>query len=116
MTGVGPAVPLGDGMYLRISLALAIAAALILTSAAPVAAKTPPFAMNPKGGQLSDERTGFNVHDKVHIKNELKALRDEAIATQKADGGKLTDAHRADLEARLAVLRKEACQTGVAGC
>jgi len=103
-------------MYLRISWAFALAGALALTAAAPVAAKTPPFAMNPKGGQLSDERTGFNVHDQIHIKNELKALREEAIATQKADGGKLTDAHRADLEARLTVLRKEACQTGVGRC
>ena len=103
-------------MYARLALASALTVAVALGLAAPAGARTPPFALNPKGGQLSDERTGFDVHDKAHIKTQLKALHDEAVATQRADGGKLTDAHRAELEGKLAILRKEACGAGLAGC
>lgn len=104
-------------MRLRTFLACGLAAALSLAaSVAPATARTPPFHMNPKGGQLSDERTGFETHDATHIRTKLRALREEAISLQKADGGKLSDAHRADLEARLAVLHKEACAAGLGGC
>ena len=65
---------------------------------------------------VTNERTGFDVHDQVHIRAKLKALRDEAIATQRADGGTLTEAHKAELNGKLALIRKEACQTGVGPC
>jgi hypothetical protein len=105
-------------MIVRFSLASALAAALALTGAvAPAAARNPPMAyVNPRGGAVSDTQTGWDVHDKTHIKTRLKALREEAISVQKADGGKLSDAHRVDLEQRLAILRGEACHQGLAGC
>ena len=102
-------------MNTRIGLAM-LAGLSLLAGAGAAAAKEPPFRMNPRGGQLSDERTGFDVHDQVHIRAKLKALRDEAIATQKADGGTLTEAHKAELNGKLALIRKEACQTGVGPC
>lgn len=102
-------------MYSRNGLAL-LAAFSLLAGATAAAAKEPPFHMNPRGGQLSDERTGFDTHDKVHIKSKLKALREEAIATQAADGGTLTEAHKAEFNEKLAIIRKEACQAGVGPC
>jgi hypothetical protein len=96
---------------------LALLAALsLLAGATAAAAKEPPFRMNPRGGQLSDERTGFDVHDQVHIRTKLKALRDEAIVLQKADGGTLSDAHKAELNGKLEIIRKEACRAGVGPC
>lgn len=102
-------------MHPRKGLAF-LAALSLLAGVTAAAAKEPPFAMNPRGGQLSDERSGFDVHDKVHIKTKLKALREEAIAIQTADGGTLTEAHKAELNAKLAIIRKEACQAGVGPC
>jgi Spy/CpxP family protein refolding chaperone len=102
-------------MKSRTGLAL-LAAVSLLASAAAAVAKEPPFQMNPRGGQLSDERTGFDVHDRVHIRTKLKALREEAIAAQAADGGTLTEAHKAELNGKLAVIRREACQAGVGPC
>lgn len=102
-------------MKFRHGMAL-LGAFWVAAAATAAAAKEPPFHMNPRGGQLSDERTGFDVHDKVHIKTKLKALRDEAIAIQTADGGTLTEAHKAELNAKLAIIRQEACQAGVGPC
>jgi hypothetical protein len=40
----------------------------------------------------------------------------QAVALQKADGGKLTPEHRDQLNQRLSVLRDQACRAGYAGC
>jgi hypothetical protein len=91
---------------------LLLAAVAALSSFAVTAsAVTPPMPhVNPRGGKINDTQTGFDVHDSVHFRIELKKLHDEAVRLQAADGGKLSDAHRADLEARLGVLHKEACR------
>jgi hypothetical protein len=53
---------------------------------------------------------------RLRIQVRLKQLREEAIATQKADGGTLTPEHREQFNERLAALRDEACRVGYAGC
>lgn len=60
--------------------------------------------------------TRADLDASVHIQKRLKDLRKEAIAQQKADGGALTEAHRAALTAKLEAVRRDACMVGRAGC
>lgn len=98
-------------------LHLLLAAVLASTASMAAAAPSPPtgvgfYAPNPPDGM----HVGFDFHDQVRLKNRLRSLREEAVAQQRADGGELTEAHRAELNQKLAMLYAEACRAGMAGC
>lgn len=96
----------------RFKLGAAVtAAAMVSASAASAQVHPMPYANQPfpAGGWARSSGT----EEQVHIKTRLKQLHDEAVATQKADGGTLTPEHRAELEAKLATLRQDACNAGM---
>jgi hypothetical protein len=89
----------------RIVLSLALAAGL----AAPTFAAAQ---YNSYGAQQMDQMSptprSFSSADDRYKADVLK-LRADAVKLQKADRGHLSDAHKADLQARLDALNKDAC-------
>jgi hypothetical protein len=93
--------------------AAAFAFAASLATAAPTPAGGAAFyAPTPPDGM----HVGFDFHDRMRLKQELRALHEAAVAQQRADGGTLTEAHKAELDQKLAMLFAEACRVGMAGC
>lgn len=105
-------------MCLRPLLTGGLAAAALVFATIPAAAAPMPagggafYAPTPPDGM----HVGFDFHDRMRLKQELRALHEEAVAQQRADGGALTEAHKAELDQRLAMLFAEACRVGMAGC
>jgi len=58
--------------------------------------------------QMSPTPRGFSS-DEGRYKRDVKKLHDDAVKQLKADGGKLSDAHKAELQARLDKLNADAC-------
>lgn len=58
--------------------------------------------------QMSPTPRGFSS-DEGRYRREVTRLRADAMKLQKADGGTLSDAHKAELQARLDKLNTDAC-------
>lgn len=58
--------------------------------------------------QMAPTPRGFSG-DEDHYKRDVTKLRADAMKMQKADGGQLSDAHKAELQARLDKLNADAC-------
>jgi hypothetical protein len=93
-----------------------LAAAIALAFGAP-AAQAQVSNLGPANRPFPPSYSNRAVLDeRVHIRTGLKKLHDDAVATQKADGGTLSEAHRAELTERMEALRRQACAAGMAGC
>lgn len=93
----------------RIVLAAALAGAMTAPSLAAAQ-------YNSYGAQQMDQMSptprGFSGPE-ARYKHDVTKLRADAVKMQKADGGKLSDAHKAELQARLDKLNQDACAKGV---
>jgi hypothetical protein len=58
--------------------------------------------------QMSPTPRGFSS-DEGRYRQAVKKLHDDGVKMIKADGGKLNDAHKAELQARLDKLNADAC-------
>lgn len=58
--------------------------------------------------QMAPAPRGFSS-DEGRYRREVKKLHDDGMKMVKADGGKLSDAHKAELQARLDKLNTDAC-------
>lgn len=92
---------------------IVLAAALITALAAPSLAAAQ---YNSYGSQQMDQMSptprGFSGPEERY-KADVRKLRADAVKMQKSDGGKLSDAHKAELQARLDKLNQDACAKGV---
>lgn len=103
-------------MFRSILGAAGLAAAVAVALAAVAHAQSAPRpSINPNRPFPPSMSNRADMDPRVDIRKRLKKLHDEAVATQKADGGTLTPEHHAELEAKLAVLRQDACNAGM-GC
>ena len=79
---------------------------LIVISAAALlagpAAAAPSSAMGP---MPSNSQGSLDPYKQMRKQHALKELRDEALKQQTADGGKLTDEHRAEFQRRMDAIR-----------
>lgn len=89
---------------------------LSIASAAMVAAISLPALAHAQYGygatqamdQMSPAPRRFSS-DEDRYRHDVTKLRGDAMKMQKADGGKLSDAHKAELQARLDKLNADAC-------
>ena len=92
---------------------MVLAAVLVAALAAPSFAAAQ---YNSYGAQQMDQMSptprGFSGPEERY-KADVRKLRADAVKMQKADGGKLSDAHKAQLQARLDRLNQEACAKAV---
>lgn len=58
--------------------------------------------------QMSPTPRGFSS-DEDRYRREIKKIHDDGMKMVKADGGKLSDAHKSELQARLDKLNADAC-------
>lgn len=81
----------------RLLILIPVAALLIgSASAAP---------MSGMGSAPSNAQGSLDPLKQLRKQNALKALREEALKQQAADGGKLTDEHRAEFQRKMDAIR-----------
>jgi hypothetical protein len=86
-------------------LSIALAAGLLLPA---VASAQYGYGATQAMDQMTPVPRGFSS-DEGRYKRDVKKLHDDAVKMQKADGGKLSEAHTAELQARLDKLNLDAC-------
>jgi hypothetical protein len=86
-------------------LSIALVAGLMLPAAASAQYG---YANTQAMDQMTPVPRGFSS-DEGRYRRDVKKLHDDAVKLQKADGGQLSDAHKAELQARLDKLNADAC-------
>jgi hypothetical protein len=92
-------------------MVLAAALAAVLAAPSLAAAQYGSYGAQQMDAMSPTPRSFSGPEDRY--KRDVKKLRDDAVKLQKADGGKLSDAHKTELQARFDKLNQDACAKGV---